>query len=42
MSTTTVSMQTDASRLNSPPIHKDQKVENLLLPTRGSGELGGQ
>ena len=42
MSTTTVSKQVGVLHLSGRATCKDQKVERLLLSTRGSCEQGGQ
>jgi hypothetical protein len=42
MSTTTVSKQIGVFHLNGRATCKDQKVESLLLSTRGNREQGGQ
>lgn len=42
MSTTTVSKQVGVFHLNGRATCKDQKVESLLLCTRGNREQGGQ
>lgn len=42
MSTTTVSKQVGVFHLNGRATRTDQKVESLLLSTRGNREQGGQ
>ena len=42
MSTTTVSKQVGVFHLNGRATCKHQKVESLLLSTRGNREQGGQ
>ena len=42
MSTTTVSKQVGVFHFNGRATCKDQKVESLLLSTRGNREQGGQ
>ena len=42
MSTTTVSKQVGVFHLNGRATCKDQKVESLLLSTRGNREQDGQ